>query len=70
MSNELGLTTLWDWWNTLEPGFRFLMSLPFAVPAIAALGSACRHAWAVLVRNARGDAAALRATTAPATRAR
>jgi hypothetical protein len=69
MLNET-LTTLLDWWNTLEPGFRFLMSLPFAVPTIAALGEACRQAWAALHRAARGDAAALRATTAPATRAR
>ena len=69
MSNE-GLATLWDWWNTLEPGFRFLMSLPFAVAAIAALGSACRHIWAALHRAARRDAVALRATAEPASRAR
>ena len=69
MSNEL-LATLWDWWNTLEPGFRFLMSLPFAVPAIAALGDACRHAWAALHRATRGDATPLPATAAPASRAR
>jgi len=53
MSNDV-LTALWDWWNTLEPGFRFLMSLAFAVPAIAALGDACRRTWDALHGTAHG----------------
>jgi hypothetical protein len=69
MSSDL-FRTLWDWWNTLEPEFKFLMCLPFVVPGIAALGDACRRALARLRGNARDDATGRRATAAPASRAR
>lgn len=69
MSSEL-IRNLWDWWNALEPEFKFLMCLPFVVPAIAALGEVCRHALSTLRRSLRARARGGRPTTAPATRAR
>lgn len=68
MSADL-FRTLWDWWNALEPEFKFLMGLPFAVVGIAALGDTCRHGLARL-RSATRRHNGRAITTAPATRAR